>query len=102
MEYWRGVMDWPLDKDWRCETCGQNVGLEWGMVHAQCRCNDCHTEYYMRDDDEQRTILVTPKCMMKNEYKEPARLAWARYQISIDELSDEQWDECFKELEGEG
>ena len=93
MEYWRGGMDWPLDGDWKCETCGRNVGLEWGMVHAQCRCNDCHTQYYMRADNEERTILKTPKCMLKDEYKTPLKDAWGKYGIPIDELSDEQIDE---------
>ena len=93
MEYWRGQMDWPLERAWKCETCGENHGLEWGLVHAQCRCNKCHTQYYMRADDEERTILTNPKCMLKDEYKEPARQAFMAYNIPIDELSDVQWDE---------
>lgn len=93
MNYWRGRMDWPLDKDWVCETCERNVGLEWGLVHAQCRCNDCHTQYKMRADDKERTIPTKPKCMLKEEYRIPAQEAYKKYQIPIDTLTDEQWDE---------
>ena len=95
MDYWRGVMNWPIDKDWVCDTCGENHGLEWGLIHAQCRCNECHTQYFMRDSD---AIFTRPKCALKDEYKEPAKKAWAKYHLPVDELSDEQWDE-FKEEE---
>ena len=93
MEYWEGSMDWPLDEDWVCETCSQNVGLEWGMVHAQCRCNNCHTQYFMRAEDEGRTILTTPKCMLKEKYKEPLKQACMKYHIPIDKLTDKMIDE---------
>ncbi len=86
-------MDWPIDKGWVCETCGRDVGLEWGLVHAACRCNDCHTQYYMRADNEERTPLTKPKCMLKSEYKVPARKAYEKYQTPTDTLTDEQWDE---------
>lgn len=89
MEYWRGQMDWPIDKNWVCETCGLNVGLEWGFVHAQCRCNECHTQYYMRDGDKERTILTTPRCMIKDEYKEPVKKAYTKYHIPVDEITDD-------------
>lgn len=89
MEYWQGLMNWPIDRKWKCETCGTNTGLEWGLVHARCRCNQCHTQYHMRDDKE---ILTWPKCMLKDEYKEPAKLAWERFATPVDELTDEQWD----------
>jgi len=93
MNYWRGMMDWFVDKEWICETCGQNVGLEWGLVHGQCRCNDCHTQYQMRANDKDRTILTIPKCLLKEEYKIPAKQAWEKYHIPINELTGEQWDE---------
>ena len=96
MEYWEGQMNWPLDKDWVCLTCGQNGGLEWGIVHAQCRCYICHTEYSMRADDEKRTILTTPKCRLKNEYREPIKKAYAKYQVTINEMTDNMINE-FKE-----
>jgi trehalose-6-phosphate synthase len=91
MDYWKGQMDWPLDKGWKCETCGVNEGLEWGLVHAQCRCNKCHTEYYMRDENDK--IVTTPICTLKREYKEPAKRLWEKYHIPIDETNDAQWDE---------
>ena len=83
-------MDWPLDKDWICETCGGRHGLEWGMVHAQCRCNQCHTQYSMRANDEDRTILTTPRCLLKDEYKEPLKQAWQELHIPINEITKEQ------------
>ena len=92
MNYWRGLMDWPLDVNWRCETCGINAGLEWGFVHAQRRCNQCHTQYTMRADDKERTVVTCPISMLREEYKVPARLAFARYQKPIDQLSDSEWE----------
>ncbi len=93
MEYWRGIMDWPIEKDWKCETCNRNVGLGWGLIHAQCRCNGCHTQYYMRDGDEKRTVLTRPLCMLKDEYREPMKRAYEKYQVFINELTDDQIDE---------
>ena len=97
MEYWRGYMDWPLDKDWKCPTCNENAGLEWGLVHAQCRCNNCHTEFTMRQDDEQRTIVKTPICTLKDEYKEPIRQVWQKYHIPLEEVTEEQLNEFMVE-----
>ena len=93
MEYWQGYMNWPLDRDWVCETCGRDAGLEWGIVHAQCRCNDCNTENTMRADDEPRTILITPRCRLKDEYREPIKQVFAKYQVPIDEMTDGMIDE---------
>ena len=97
MNYWRGYMDWPLNSTWKCETCGKNAGLEWGLIHAQCRCNHCHTEYRMRDNQKQ--IVDTPICQLKEEYKKAARAAVAKYNVAIDEITDEQWDELLAEQE---
>lgn len=92
MEYWEGVMNWPLDENWKCPTCGQR-GLQWGLVHAQCRCVVCHTQFTMREDDEKRTITTTPICELKDEYKEPLKLAYQKYQIPIDDMTDSMIDE---------
>jgi hypothetical protein len=94
MNYWQGSMNWPLDKDWKCETCGANMGLEWGLVHAQCRCNQCHTEYFMRDGDDK--IVTTPICTLKPEYKEPARQIWLKYHAPMDATYDAWWYEFVK------
>lgn len=96
MEYWRGYMDWPLDKKWVCPTCGHNVGLEWGMVHAQCRCNNCHTQFTMRAGDEARTILTTPKCTLKPEYVEPVKKIYAEHGVTLDDMTDEIFDKYIK------
>ena len=93
MNYWQGAMNWPTERDWACETCGKNVGLEWGLVHAQCRCNECHTEYYMRNNDKERTLRTVPLSMLKDDYKEPIKKAYERYGLPVDRLTDEQFDE---------
>lgn len=95
MEYWKGVMNWPIDPNWECETCGRSPniimgGLTWGFVNGVCRCNHCHTEYSMRDGD---TILTTPVSRLKPEYKEPMKLGYAKYKLPIAELTDEMLDE---------
>jgi hypothetical protein len=86
-------MDWELDNNWLCPTCGKNEGLEWGLIHAQCRCNVCHTEFTMRTNDEQNTIVIIPICMLKEEYKEPIKQIYAKYHVTIDEMTDEMFDE---------
>ena len=95
MKYWQGYMDWPLDKDWKCETCGEQ-SLIWGLVHAQCRCTNCHTQYRMRDDEDK--VVNVPICQLKPEYKEPAKRAYSKYKLPIDKLSDEQWYNTFAEV----
>ncbi len=95
MQYWRGSMNWPLDIHWTCEICGTgpfmlaglmaNSNLTWGFIHAQCRCDTCHTEYWMRDSDQQ--IVATPICGLKDKYKEPARILWERDKIPIDDIT---------------
>ena len=96
MNYWRGYMNWPLAEYWKCETCGENEGLTWGLVHAQARCNVCHTEYRMRVDDG--TITDKPVCRLKDEYKEPAKKGWTMYHIPISEWDDSKWDRAIAEL----
>ena len=89
MEYWKGTMNWPLHKDWKCEVCGENHGLEWGLVHAECRCNKCHTPYMMRARDEKRTILTIPCLYLKEEWIQPVKDGWVVYQRFIEELISE-------------
>ena len=103
---WKDVMDWPIDANWECETCNctcigiDNIGLifsvlTWGLVHGECRCNRCHTQYTMRYDGE---VQTTPKCLLKPEYKDAARALWGKYQIPIDEFTDSDWDEALEAL----
>ena len=89
MEYWRGTMNWPMDRDWKCEVCDQHTGLEWGFTHAQCRCNHCHAIYSMRATDEARTILTTPRMTMKEEWLQPILDGWANHQRFIEDLIEE-------------
>ena len=93
-------MDWPLDPNWKCETCGGNYALIWGLVHGECRCSLCHAEYTMRDwSKEGNPTVTTPISKLKEEYKAPAKLAWERFHIPEDELTDEQWQECGAPME---
>ena len=96
MEYWSGIMNWGVKKGWVCETCGQYHGLEWGFVHGQCRCLNCHTQYTMIGDNGK--VFTVPNCLLKDEFKQPIKLSWEKYQIPITEMTDEQILE-FKEAE---
>ena len=96
IEYWKGVMDWPRDNNWKCETCGGSPVLIWGFIHAECRCSYCHTQYSMRDKNQK--VVTTPICLLKPEYKEPAKLLWRNFSIPVDEATDKQWDKCFAEV----
>lgn len=97
MNYWEGYMNWPLNPDWTCQTCGEHAGLIWGMVHAVCRCNACHTQYYMRDENHQMTD--TPICMLKDEYKEPAKQLWEKLHSPMSEWTDDDWDSVMQSKE---
>ncbi len=103
MEYWRGEMDWPLDTDWKCEICGTNSGLEWGLIHAQCRCNSCHSPYWMRDASKPDEPIVTrPISGIKDEYKEPIRQAVNALGKREDELTDADIDEFMPKVDVSG
>jgi len=100
MKYWKGMMNWPIDPDVTCQTCGKKfaeagivgtilgTGLTWGLVHGECRCNICHTHYHMRDEDR---VLIRPTCWLKEEYKAAAKAGWEMFGVPIDEFTDEQW-----------
>jgi len=90
MNYWEGYMDWTLNPAWVCETCGEHTVLQWGLIHAQCRCEQCHTQYIMRDEDDK--VVTTPICLLKPEYKIPAKKLWNKYHKPIDEATDNEWD----------
>lgn len=89
MNYWRGIVDWPIKKDWKCETCGSKSFLIWGLVHGQCRCNICHTQYMMRNKDE---AVDVPISRLKDEYKSPARKGYEEYKKPISKFTDDEWD----------
>ena len=84
-QYWRGGMNWPIDHNWQCEICG-NFSLTWGILHARCRCNECHVQYHMRNENDD--IVTTPICMLKPEYYLPVKQIWLECQVPIDEWSD--------------
>ena len=108
MQYWKGSMSWPLDADWTCETCGTgpfflagfmtDSNLTWGLVHARCRCDTCHTQYHMRDDNGE--IVSIPLCMLKLEYKEPARILWERDSVPIDRITETTWASVVEPIVG--
>lgn len=95
MDYWRGWMDWPVQKSWVCETCMRYSGLTWGLSHAVCRCNTCHTQYTMRDKDD--NVVDMPISLLKDEYKKPAIEGYKKYQKPISEFSDKDWDSLLKD-----
>ena len=91
MEYWRGYMDWPLDPTWVCNICGGRT-LIWGLAHGLCRCAFCHVQYAMRVDGKRVEI---PASRLKEEYEQPAKWGWAKWQRPTSEWTDEMWDEAF-------
>lgn len=114
MSYWKDTMNWPIDKDWKCVICGSgpimsgesyallDSGLTWGLVHAECRCNICHTVYTMRDNSKEGRPRVTrPISLLKPDYVEPAKKAWARWHKPLDTLSDEEWIEVGASLQAQ-
>ena len=106
MNYWKGMMNWPIDRDWHCETCHQELfaiagllvgsGLEWGIQNGICRCTQCHTQYNMRPNGD---IVTRPVIMLKSEYQEPAKWAWREWEQPISELDDDKWDEAIEAVE---
>jgi len=99
MNAWYGFMDWPLDRDWQCETCDERWPLIWGITHGTCRCDKCHTEYRMRD--EGGTVVTRPICRLKEEYRRPARWAWKKWGRPISDLHDLEWDKAIYAVEDE-
>lgn len=94
MEYWKGVMNAPIDQDWKCQTCNQDaIYLEWGLINGQCRCSCCHTEYMMRDEQNWTT---TPICQLKDDYQIPAKMGYEYFHKPINEFTDNDWDTAFQ------
>jgi len=93
---WRGVMNWPIQEGWCCEICGTRPygyglghithGLTWGFSYGQCRCDACHTVYWMRDKDGP---VTTPIMGFKDHYVPVLRAGWQEFATPIDE-----WDEA--------
>jgi len=97
MQYWKEFMNWPLDHDWVCETCNHYQGMTWGLIHAECRCDKCHTVYTMRDyKKEGDPIVDIPISKLKEEYKAPAKWLWENLSLGIDEATDDEWDQAIE------
>ena len=104
MTAWRGMMDWPMDTNSICRTCGTRfrehglVGLvlgtklTWGFIHGVCRCSVCHTQYTMRDPHGRH--VAVPICRLKEEYKAPAKVGWALLGTPVDTWTEQQWKEA--------
>lgn len=91
MEYWKGGMDWYTEPEWTCWACGADaMWLEWGLIHAECRCSRCGVHYFMRDDSGK--AVTTPIVMTKEEYIDPFKKIWAKHRKHIDTVSNEMWD----------
>lgn len=98
MNYWEGTMDWPLNKDWKCEFCGERL-LIWGIVHATCRCSKCHIHYRMRNEDD--NVVDTPICNIKLEYAQAYKNIFNETRKPIDEVTDAEWDEVGVKTKGD-
>jgi hypothetical protein len=113
MEEWRGDMNWPVDINWMCEFCGNTgsyslandkepnikyvVGaLEWGLVHATCRCTRCHVPYRMRDGEQK--IVTTPLHMIKVEYARAVKILWNESGIACEDMPLDRLNEIAIEL----
>ena len=105
MDYWEGVMSWPIDAGWKCEACGMtppgsSVGpllgepfLTWGFRNGTCRCDVCHVQYTLRDWwTEGNPIVTTPICLLRPEYKAAFIKLWAERQRPVDQITEEEWD----------
>ena len=92
MNYWEGWMNWKLNEDWKCEICGAHGPLIWGLRHARCRCDTCHTQYHMRD--KHSNVVTTPICQLKPELKEKVKAFWDKSKIPLDEWTEEQAKEA--------
>lgn len=65
MSYWRGAVNWPVVKGWRCETCGEDSSwLVWGLPNGEYRCDRCHHAYTMRQNND---ILTTPLSLVRED-----------------------------------
>lgn len=112
--YWRGNMNWPVVKEWKCETCGHagtinlvsekhpnlkimNNAMTFGLVRGECRCNVCHTPYKMVDGH--RTPVTTPINKVKPEYRLAVIALWERTQCKVDEMELNALEEVLKEGE---
>ncbi len=92
MNYWHGIMDWPVDSDWKCEVCLQRSALIWGLRHAECRCSVCHTQYYMRDSTEENKMVTRPINTLKDEYFKAFKSIYAKTPKKIQEVEDAEWE----------
>ena len=92
MDYWRGGMDWPTTAGWSCWACGSGAEyLEWGLIHAECRCSTCGVHYFMRDDNGNRVEI--PIVSTNDPYIEPFKRIWADLRTHIDEVDDSTWED---------
>lgn len=80
------AMNWWRDKDWRCETCGDDgYALEWLLVHGCCWCSRCGTHYTMLLNGEH---ITRPISLLKPEYKAAAKAGWVVWGTPLPSL---QW-----------
>jgi hypothetical protein len=89
-DYWSGWMNWPLDPDWRCETCkSEHISLTWGFIDGVCHCDVCHTVYTMRPDGE---ITTVPVCIHKPEMIPAIRAGWQAFKQPLSLWTDAMWE----------
>jgi len=93
MTEWWGVMNWPIEREWKCEFCGSSHGvrswLVWGFVHGECRCSGCEVRYTMLD--ENRKPVTTPIHLLKPEFVEPFKRIWKETGTSVGDVTRAMW-----------
>ena len=89
--YWRGTMNWPLDKGWTCPICGHDW-LIWGFQTGLCRCEKCHVEYSMIDKGR-KTVRI-PICLYDERTILWCAAYWRAIQTPLDEWTDQDWAEA--------
>lgn len=94
MNYWRGIMNWPLIEGWKCEICDGFYDLTWGLAYGTCRCNNCHAEYLMSWYGENGDIVITTEPRL-SEHKEIVKIGWNLLKTPLSEWEQEDWDSFY-------
>lgn len=91
MSYWRGTVNRPIVKGWKCKICDEDSSwLVWGLFNGECRCERCHHVYTMRQNND---ILTTPLSLLREDYEKAAYFGWQERHTPMDHWTEEFWDE---------
>jgi hypothetical protein len=82
-------MNWPIQSDWTCETCGAGPRmLSWGLAHGDCYCYQCGHPYTMKQDGR---AITRPISELRDELVEAAKNAWNDKKWRMDRLTEKEW-----------